>query len=100
LILFGLADVSTCCLFAGSSGIFLIVGLWTPATGILVAIFESWIAWSIYRSRLAALETHLFVAVLSVSIAMLGPGAWSIDARLFGRKRFVLDGRSGKKASI
>jgi hypothetical protein len=31
---------------------------------------------------------------------MLGPGAWSIDARLFGRKRFVLDGRSGKKASI
>jgi hypothetical protein len=25
---------------------------------------------------------------------MLGPGAWSVDARLFGRKRFEIDGRN------
>jgi hypothetical protein len=25
--------------------------------------------------------------MIGLSLAMLGPGAWSIDARLFGRKR-------------
>jgi hypothetical protein len=42
---------------------------------------------------------HVFLAVLSVSVAMLGPGAWSVDARLFGRKRFDIDGRKGKHTS-
>jgi hypothetical protein len=27
------------------------------------------------------------LAVLGASLAMVGPGAWSIDARLFGRKQ-------------
>jgi hypothetical protein len=27
------------------------------------------------------------VAVFGAAIAMIGPGAWSLDARLFGRKR-------------
>jgi hypothetical protein len=26
---------------------------------------------------------------LGVALAMLGPGAWSLDARVFGRKRIV-----------
>jgi hypothetical protein len=100
LILFGVADFSTWHVFAGIGGIFLIAGLWTPATGILIAIVESWIAWSLYRSRLPAAEMHAFLAGLSVSVAMLGPGAWSVDARLFGRKRFDVDGRrAGKHTS-
>jgi uncharacterized membrane protein YphA (DoxX/SURF4 family) len=28
-------------------------------------------------------------AALGVGLAMLGPGAWSVDARRFGRKRLV-----------
>jgi uncharacterized membrane protein YphA (DoxX/SURF4 family) len=32
-------------------------------------------------------DTHLVSATLGLSLAALGPGAWSIDARLFGRKR-------------
>jgi putative oxidoreductase len=100
LILFGFADFSTWHVFAGIGGIFLIAGMWTPATGILIAIVESWIAWPLYRSRLPAAEMHVFVAVLSASVAMLGPGAWSVDARLFGRKRFDVDGRRGRKAYL
>jgi putative oxidoreductase len=30
------------------------------------------------------------LAVIGLSLAMLGPGSWSIDARLFGRKRIDL----------
>ena len=98
MILFGIDDFSTWHLFAGTGGIFLIAGLWTPPAGILIAIVEFWIAWSLYRSRLPAAEMHVFLAGLSVSVAMLGPGAWSVDARLFGRKRFDVDGRRGRKA--
>jgi len=29
-------------------------------------------------------------AAIAVSLVMLGPGAWSIDRRLFGRKRIDL----------
>src|SRR5271155_4113760 len=98
LILFGVTDFTTWHVFAGTGGIFLIAGLWTPATGVVIAIVESWIAWSRYRSRLPAAEIHVFLAGLSLSVAMLGPGAWSVDARLFGRKRFDVDGRRGRKA--
>jgi putative oxidoreductase len=98
LILFGVADSSAWHVVAGIGGIFLIAGIWTPAIGILNAIVESWIAWSLYRSGLLAAEKHVFLAILSVSVAMLGPGAWSVDARLFGRKRFDVVGRRGRKA--
>ena len=34
-----------------------------------------------------AIDVSLQQAALGVCLALLGPGAWSIDARLFGRKR-------------
>jgi uncharacterized membrane protein YphA (DoxX/SURF4 family) len=34
--------------------------------------------------------SHLLLAILGISLAMLGPGAWSIDALLFGRKRITV----------
>ena len=30
----------------------------------------------------------IMLATLGAALAMIGPGAWSIDAQLFGRKRF------------
>jgi uncharacterized membrane protein YphA (DoxX/SURF4 family) len=35
--------------------------------------------------------THIVLAILGLSLALLGPGAWSIDARIFGRKRIDID---------
>jgi uncharacterized membrane protein YphA (DoxX/SURF4 family) len=35
-------------------------------------------------------ETQLTRAAIALSLVMLGPGAWSIDRRLFGRKRIDL----------
>jgi hypothetical protein len=31
--------------------------------------------------------THSLLLILSVSLALLGPGAYSVDAHIFGRKR-------------
>jgi len=70
-------------------GILLLAGLWTPVAGALQAIIEVWI----FFSRGDGANLHLLLAALGVSLVMLGPGAWSVDARLFGRKRIDIRGR-------
>jgi putative oxidoreductase len=77
-------------MIAAGSGIFLIAGLWTPVTGAVAAINEICIALSFLSSQGGGGWIHILLAVLCASAAMLGPGAWSIDARLFGRRRFPI----------
>lgn len=79
--------------------ILLMAGLWTPVAGAVIVLDELWIAFSIYASPPDGHWNHVFLAVLTAGVAMLGPGAWSIDARLFGRKRFdMADGSRGRKS--
>jgi putative oxidoreductase len=70
-------------IIAAGAGILLLVGLWTPLVGALIAITELWVAFSYPGDPWIPIG----LAVLGASLAMVGPGAWSIDARLFGRKR-------------
>ena len=63
--------------------IFIFVGLWTPVVGTLVSLIEVWVI----LSRTAVPSIPIILATLSGTLAMIGPGAWSVDARLFGRKR-------------
>jgi hypothetical protein len=61
----------------------LIIGLYTPVVGTLVAVIESYRVLTIPKDALI----YLLVACIGAALAMLGPGLWSIDARLFGWKR-------------
>ena len=63
-------------------GFFILAGLWTPAVGALVAVVQVWIALTGAGDE----SMSIILAVLGGTLAMIGPGAWSIDARLFGRK--------------
>ncbi len=66
------------------AGLLLIAGLWTPVAGVVAACAEAWIALlSPHPGVPAAL------AVLGVTLALIGPGWWSVDARLYGRKHIV-----------
>lgn len=65
-----------------AAGVLLVVGLWTPIAGLLVAIVEGAILWSSTGNDVSS----VMLAVLGATLAMIGPGAWSIDARLFGRR--------------
>jgi uncharacterized membrane protein YphA (DoxX/SURF4 family) len=86
-------------LIESAGGIFLLAGLWTPITGAIIALDELWITLSLYSSKRDDHWIHVFLAVLTAGVAMLGPGAWSIDSRLFGRKRFDIDWTRDKKPS-
>ena len=72
-----------------AGGILLLIGLWTPIAGAAVGLTQLAILVSQPFSKQVYPFVHVFVPVLGVALAMLGPGAWSIDARLFGRKRLT-----------
>ena len=60
-------------------------GLWTPVVGLVAGMLEVWIAFTQSGSQPVA----IMLAALGISLAMIGPGAWSIDARLYGRKQIL-----------
>jgi uncharacterized membrane protein YphA (DoxX/SURF4 family) len=70
-------------------GLLVMVGLWTPIAGILLTILALVHA----ASHLANPWTCLLMAILGAALALLGPGAWSVDARLFGWKRIRIPNR-------
>jgi putative oxidoreductase len=61
------------------------IGLWTP----LVAVCGAAIQVVIFTLGRGFGLSLLVYAAVSLSLALLGPGAWSLDARLFGRKRIM-----------
>jgi len=71
------------------AGVLLLAGLWTPIAGLLAAVIE---LWCIFSQPVDAL-THILLITLIIALALLGPGAWSVDARLFGWKRIDIPNR-------
>jgi putative oxidoreductase len=86
-------------LIAAAGGIFLLAGLWTPVIATVVGLDEVWIALVHHSPQQENTWSHIFLAIVALSVAMLGPGAWSIDARLFGRKQIDID-RANTKMNI
>jgi uncharacterized membrane protein YphA (DoxX/SURF4 family) len=72
-------------LIGAGAGILLVLGLWTPVAGALVAIIG--VSGAFFHTDNPWMS--IFLATLGATLAMIGPGAWSIDAKLFGRKHFA-----------
>lgn len=68
---------------AGVVGILLLLGLWTPVAGTLLAVVASL---SVVMHP-ADPWNCVFLGALGAGLALVGPGAWSVDAYLFGWKR-------------
>jgi hypothetical protein len=76
-------------LLALAAGVGLIAGIWTPVAGSLVATLSLWLAVTRAEDPLA----QLLLATMGAALALVGPGAFSIDARLFGWKRIEVGDR-------
>jgi putative oxidoreductase len=61
----------------------LVAGVWTPVAAIVIVLLQLGLALAADVTIAPALERAAF----ALCLALLGPGAWSIDARLFGRRR-------------
>jgi putative oxidoreductase len=82
------APVTSDVVMAGAA-ILLLIGLWTPVAGGLIAVTELMVAWAHPEHP----WTFLHFAMLGAALALLGPGGCSLDARLFGRKQIQIPPR-------
>ena len=76
------------------SGGCLLIGFLTPILSLLGGLECLGIVWSWFPFQLLSpFESKLALApiiAMSIAIALLGPGAFSLDARLFGWKEIVI----------
>ena len=72
-------------IIGAAAGLLMLGGLWTPVVGVLTGVVEAWIAFGHFGTQ----SVEIILATLGISLAMIGPGAWSIDARLYGRKQIL-----------
>jgi uncharacterized membrane protein YphA (DoxX/SURF4 family) len=82
------------CLVAVMSGISLLLGFLTPIASVMAAVFAGACALSWLPMPISILFTSnplaVVVIVAAMAIAFLGPGAFSLDSLLFGRRRVII----------
>ena len=77
-------------LLALAAAVCLLIGFMTPLVALLVALMA--IAFS-----LTGLSDTFELVVLAAAIGLLGPGAFSIDARMFGRREIRIPVPTGSE---
>ena len=71
-----------------TAGTLLLAGLWTPVAGSLAVALA---LWNVIATRPRDPSACILMATIGAALALIGPGAWSVDARLFGWKRIDIE---------
>jgi uncharacterized membrane protein YphA (DoxX/SURF4 family) len=79
-----------------AAGALLLPGLWTPVSGAALAVLS---VWTIASHPVAGLfdilsSPQFLLTAIGAGLSMVGPGAWSADARLFGWRRIDVRDRA------
>lgn len=89
-------------LLAIGSGMTLVAGFLTPGSGVVaglttVVIVVTWTPPSPAPSLLLDRVAAFFVLADATALALLGPGAHSMDAHLFGRREIIIPHQSRRR---
>jgi putative oxidoreductase len=68
-------------------GALLVSGLWTPIAGPLVIVLSTWGILVQHQDP----HPGILLAAIGAALGLVGPGALSLDSRLFGWKRINLE---------
>jgi uncharacterized membrane protein YphA (DoxX/SURF4 family) len=81
-------------LFALTTGALILIGLLTPIASILMGLAGAGVALYRFRSDTPVLfdswPTTFFMVIIATAIGFLGPGAFSLDSYLFGRREIII----------
>lgn len=74
-----------------AGGVSMMLGFLTPIIGALLFIGGLVAVFFLFSNPLQIYASPLiYEIVLSAAVALLGPGAFSLDARLFGRREIII----------
>ena len=76
---------------AGIAGVLLMLGWYTPLAAGLAVLVSLGTLWLCHE-----ITVNVLIIAILVSIGLLGAGAYSVDARLYGRRRLVIGRPQGK----
>ena len=79
------AVVAALALVLALGGLLLLAGFLTPLSAAIVGVFAA-------PYLLAEGLALMFAVTIAVAIVLLGPGAYSLDSYLFGRREIVIKG--------
>jgi uncharacterized membrane protein YphA (DoxX/SURF4 family) len=81
-------------LLALASGVLLLIGYLTPFVGALAGLISLGSSFPWFPppnlNLFEAKSTGAFATVIAASLVCLGPGAFSLDGRLYGRREIVI----------
>ena len=90
------------CLLAIVSGGLLTVGLLTPFVAAFISLGTVAVTFSLFPvtapNLFDAKLSAVFAIAMSAAVVLLGPGAFSVDARLFGRREIIIPPASRSRA--
>ena len=76
------------------AAVLIVVGWYTPlaaASGVAISLFTFWVC---REPGVDAFGINALMIPILVAIGLLGAGAYSVDARLYGRRRLVIGPRA------
>jgi uncharacterized membrane protein YphA (DoxX/SURF4 family) len=80
-----------------AGGVSLLAGFLTPLSAALIGVCAASLSLSAFPAPHPTLFvdglTIAFVVIVAVAIVLLGPGAYSLDSYLFGRREIVIAAR-------